>query len=204
MAWNKEKSTTKELRVSRQPKLKIWFKTHFVLAFAIRLDWALRTPETSEGQECSGGMREYPCLLSPYLPLRNPELHGGPLSTALHLNYLPDPGFYKPLFHQPKKLEQTQRSKSFPCVPAESASSAQSTVVQLCKRQFNHSCKFYKWWLDHSPKEGSTTSAAGGRLWEWQPYLTVFWDFPFNDWGPQGPRLGCKEVCWPSQGQTIW
>lgn len=103
------------------------------------------------------------------------------LSTALHLNYLPDPGFYKPLFHQPKKLEQTQRSKSFPCVPAESASSAQSTVVQLCKRQFNHSCKFYKWWLDHSPKEGSTTSASGGRLWEWQPYLTVFWDFPFND-----------------------
>lgn len=78
MAWNKEKSTTKELRVSRQPKLKIWFKTHFILAFAIRLDWALRTPETSEGQECSGGMREYPCLLSPYLPLRNPELHGGP------------------------------------------------------------------------------------------------------------------------------
>lgn len=72
-------------------KAKIWLKTHFILAFAIRLDWALRTPETSEGQKCSGGMREYPCLLSPYLPLRNPELHGRPLSTALHLSYLPDP-----------------------------------------------------------------------------------------------------------------
>lgn len=107
----------------------------------------------------------------------------------------PWPGLCQPHFHKQKVFFFLHSS----CV----SHSSRSTVVQVQKRWFNHSWKFYKWRFDRGTRQGQPPQQLRTGSGSSNPISHLLGtSHPTTE--NHGDRLCYREVGWPSQGQIIW